>query len=140
MPDGTNFLTTASTPCLVPAKYSSRVIAVEDHLRRQCFTLVHVHERLVLGVVRKHDRVDRDDARCGCDGVPQMQAQGLAFAENLGRRPFGRQPPAVGVEFDARREQSADRTFALGDHRRFEQPFWRRDLKVVREIEDVHDQ
>jgi hypothetical protein len=69
-----------------------------------------------------------------------MQAQGLAFAENLGWRPFGRQTPTVGVEFDARREQSADRTVALDDHRRFEQPFWRRDLKVVREIEDVYDQ
>jgi hypothetical protein len=69
-----------------------------------------------------------------------MQAQGLALAENLGRRPFRRQPPAVGVEREARREQRADGILALGDHCRFEQPFWRRDLKVVREIEDVYDQ
>ena len=69
-----------------------------------------------------------------------MQAQGLAFAENLGCRPFRRQPPAVSVELEARREQRADRILALGNHCRFEQSFWRRDLEVVREIENVHDQ
>jgi hypothetical protein len=69
-----------------------------------------------------------------------MQAQGLAFAENLGCRPFRRQPPAVSVELEARREQGTDRTLALGDHCWFEQPFWRRDPEVVREIENVHDQ
>ena len=75
MPAGTNFLTTAATPCRVPAKYSRlRMLAVEDHLRRQRVALVHVDEGLVHRVVREHDRVDGDRCPAGAgDGVAQMQ-------------------------------------------------------------------
>ena len=64
MPAGTNFCTTAQTPWRVPAKYSNAVWPrVEDRLRGQRVALVDVEERLVLRVVREHQRVNGERCR-----------------------------------------------------------------------------
>ena len=92
----------------------------------------------MLGIVREHDGVERDSAGRR-RRVPQAQAQRLPFAQNLRLRPFGSQPPAVGVELQTGREKRADGGGSFGDHVRLEQPLGGRELEIVGHVEDVHD-
>ena len=54
---------TANAPCRVPAKYSNRGAAAVENRLRQRVAFVDVEEGLMLRIVRKHHRVDRQPAR-----------------------------------------------------------------------------
>ena len=109
MPAGMNFFTTASTPCRVPAKYSrcgclpSRIICDVSVSPSYMFTKVWCWGSYGNMIVLSATVPGAAGRR-----VAHVQAQRLAFAQNLRLRPLGRQPSTVGVELQARREERAD--------------------------------
>ena len=73
-------------------------------------------------------------------GVAQAQAQRLPVAQNLRLRPFGRQPPAVGVELQTAARAARGWRRLVRRPRRLEQPLGRREVEIVRDVEDVRDE